>query len=267
MKKIRNNWKQIKQSKKRKILYILTCVLVFLCMTVVPLGLWLTSGMMNIGITSIRGNSMAPTFLDGQVLYVQPAQYERGEIVVVNCTNTGDYSVDGLSLLKRIIGLPGENIEITEEGVLLDGELLDESAYTDNQNLTLQESNDIEELVLSDNEYFLLGDNRDNSFDSRHIGAIHSKDFLYGLTTEPNDYTREIWKNVIVVAMMNLFVILASPFLLSSVFAWIPDEERKKLRLQKKREREVRKSLKKWKKDSAANVVPKRAKKYVKKKK
>ena len=56
--------------------------------------------------------------------------------------------------MKRIIGLPGETILIKEEGVFVNGQLLDETTYTEQQHLTLQKDNDINEIVLSENEYY-----------------------------------------------------------------------------------------------------------------
>ena len=205
------------QNKIKLVAYILICFLIVVGFTVVPLFLWMTSGIEAIGVTSIRGDSMTPTVYNNDILYVQPTKYERGEIVVVLCPSTENYSSStGLALLKRIVGLPGETIEITSDGVLIDGVLLEEE-YTDNQEMTLQENNDYEEIILSDNEYFLLGDNRATSFDSRHVGAVHSTRFLYGLTTEPNDYTYSIWRNVVIVAIINIICIVALPLL----FLWL----------------------------------------------
>jgi signal peptidase I len=240
-------------------------------MTIVPAYLWLTSGMMNIGVTSIRGNSMLPTFADGQMLYVQPAQCERGEIIVAKCNNTGDYNVNGIALLKRIVGLPGETLEITKDGILIDGKLLDETSYIDCQDKSLQENNNIEEIILSDCEYFIVGDNRADSFDSRHIGAVHSKDFLYGLTTEPNDYTRTILKNVVIVALINLFLLIMLPkgVLIALTLNRKTKEEReaiKKDRLIKRQNRITARKNKKNQKYSSTTNIPKRAKKYVKRK-
>ncbi len=215
---IKERRRLIKQDKKKNIILILLQICILSLFMFIPLYLWLTSGMMNIGITSIRGDSMQPTFSNGQILYVQPAKCERGEIIVVNCQNTGDYNVNGISLLKRIVGMPGELIEIVEEGVLIDNQLLDESNYIANQNQTLQESNDVQEVLLSDYEYFVIGDNRKDSFDSRHIGPVHSKDFLYGLTTEPNEYTFKIIKNVVFIVFINTCMIIGMNLLLLHLF-------------------------------------------------
>ena len=176
-------------------------------LTIVPLWLWIASGVETFGITSIRGDSMAPTIDNNAIVYYQPTKFERGEIVIVNCPNTKEYTeVSGVQLLKRIVGLPGETVEITKDGVLINGILLEES-YIDNKDETMQESNAINEVVLSDGEYFVLGDNRATSFDSRHVGPIHQTEFLYGLTTNPNPYTKNVFMKASIIAVINVLIL------------------------------------------------------------
>jgi signal peptidase I len=161
---------------------------------------------------------MSPNINDNDILYVQPVQFERGEIVVAKCPNTDEYvSASNVALLKRIVGLPGETVEIVADGVLINGSLIDEP-YTVNQDKSLQESNDVNEIILSDNEYFLLGDNRENSFDSRHVGQVPASNFLYGLTTEPNEHTYNIFRNVSIVASINILLLITLPILMLMLF-------------------------------------------------
>lgn len=198
------------QNKFKLFSYITICVALFIGLIITPIILWMYSGIENRGITSVRGSSMDPTIVNNAILYVQPTKFERGEIVVAKCPENDNYtSVKNVALLKRIVGLPGEIVEITADGVLIDGQLFHEE-YTLNQDKTLLETNDITEIILSDNEYFLLGDNREESFDSRNVGAFHSSQFLYGLTLEPNDYTFKLIKDAVFMFAVHLVVMFVS---------------------------------------------------------
>ncbi|MFC1943129.1 signal peptidase I [Chloroflexota bacterium] len=115
----------------------------------------------------IDGPSMIPNFHDGQRIVVNKAVYrfhepERGDVVIFRSPNSqqDDY-------IKRIIGLPGESVEIKEGTVYIH--------RGDDNVLPLDESYLIELAeqafkgdIIPDNEYFVLGDNRKNSNDSRH---------------------------------------------------------------------------------------------------
>lgn len=212
--RIKKRFSKLAQNKLMLLGYILLCVLIVAAGTIIPIQLWATSSIESRGITSVRGDSMIPNINNNDVLYVQPVQFERGEIVVAKSPRSDNYShMTGTALLKRIVGLPGEIVEITDEGVLIDGELLDEP-YTDTQNKTKQDMNVYTEIILSDNEYYLLGDNRENSFDSRHVGAVHSSSFLYGLTVEPNETTHKIWNKMIVFGICDIVAMILVMFIL-----------------------------------------------------
>jgi signal peptidase I len=117
------------------------------------------------GRFQVRGSSMEPTLHDGQYLVVSKLAYwfrppERGDIVVFRPPNglSDDY-------IKRIVGLPGEQIEIRDEAVWMDGVLLDESYLVNPGSYS-------GEWSLGDGEYFVLGDNRSNSSDSHSWGVL-----------------------------------------------------------------------------------------------
>jgi len=80
------------------------------------------------------------------------------------------------SYIKRIIGLPGEEIEIREGNVLINGQKIDEPYVDPKNNLAARR---YEPVKIPDDSYFVIGDNRDNSNDSRLWGPLARK-FIYG---------------------------------------------------------------------------------------
>lgn len=130
----------------------------------------------------VSGASMAPNFSDGDYLLIDEVTYrfrtpERGEVVVFRSPT--DPSV---YFIKRIIGLPGEKVEIRGGRIYIyndaqpDGFTLDEP-YLPKHAVT---AGAISRVSLSGGEYFLMGDNRNFSFDSRSWGALGS-DKIIGL--------------------------------------------------------------------------------------
>ena len=119
----------------------------------------------------IKGNSMEPNFHHGDYLIVDEISYrlkepERGDIIVFR------YPQDpSQRFIKRIIGLPGETVVIEGEKITIskgtEERILDESTYLPSQNYF-----DNVSLSLSEDEYFVLGDNRLASFDSRKWGSL-----------------------------------------------------------------------------------------------
>lgn len=205
--KLKSRWKYLWSKKLILTAYVLLVAIITAVFVNIPINTYKNASILDQGVTSIRGTSMMPTFNDSAVLYTKPAEFTRGSIVVSQFPSGSKYSsAEDMALLKRIVGLPGEIVEITEDGILIDGDLLDEP-YTNNANYTLARENEVNEIILSDNEYFLLGDNRENSFDSRHIGAIKGTLFLYSVTTEPNEYTQHLI-NKYTTLSIGMFVIL-----------------------------------------------------------
>lgn len=125
----------------------------------------------------VRGASMEPNFEDGQYLIIDELSYrfstiKRGEVVVFR------YPQDPSQYyIKRIVGLPGEKIEIKDDKISIyndefpAGILLDESEYLSSGKIT----GGTLEIVLDENEYFVLGDNRAHSSDSRRWGPLPQK--------------------------------------------------------------------------------------------
>ena len=122
----------------------------------------------------VKGQSMEPNFEDSNYLIVDELSYrfrdpQRGEVVVFRYPRNVSQR-----FIKRIIGLPGEKIEIEAGVVMVNGKILDESKYL---LLGVQTSGDIQ-ISLDENEYFVLGDNRISSFDSRQWGTLPRKNII-----------------------------------------------------------------------------------------
>ena len=202
----------VKSNIFKLVVFLLVCVIVLTTSLVVPINNWKSASVLEKGIATVRGDSMEPTIKDGDILYTKPVSFEYGEIVVAQCPPTTGYeNANGIMLLKRIIGKPGDTIELTAEGVLRNGTLLDESSYTADQDKTLVSTNveKYNEILLSDNEYYLIGDHRVESFDSRHTGALSSSRFMYALTLEPNEHTAVVrWTGFAMILADILYVVL-----------------------------------------------------------
>lgn len=129
----------------------------------------------------VKGASMEPNFANGEYLIINELIYrvespQRGEVAVFK------YPSDPKQYyIKRIIGLPGETVEIKDGQVIIysqakpDGFVLNESKYLSSDEVTPGEY----KITLKNNQYFVLGDNRQASFDSRRWGAL-SENYIIG---------------------------------------------------------------------------------------
>lgn len=120
----------------------------------------------------VEGDSMIPTLKVGSTHLVNRWVYffkqpERGDIVVLTKKNVFPFY-----MIKRIIGLPGEKVEIKFGRVYIDDVLLREN-YVNGRTGNVTASK-----ILRENEYFVLGDNRMYSDDSRYWGPLHRKEII-----------------------------------------------------------------------------------------
>ena len=115
----------------------------------------------------VNGTSMMDTLHNGDIMILNSSAYyfndiERFDIVVVK--ENREY------IIKRIIGLPGETVEYRKNKLYINNQLV-----KDNYGTT--ETSDFKEVVGKDS-YFVLGDNRNNSMDSRVVGTFKKKDII-----------------------------------------------------------------------------------------
>lgn len=130
----------------------------------------------------VNGSSMEPSFYSGDYLIVDEFTYhfagepKRGDVIVF------DYPLNpNFKYIKRVIGLPGETVSIKDGKILIKSKnseefVLDETNYLSEESLKeWVYSNNLQEKELKENEYFVLGDNRNGSSDSRKWGTLPSK--------------------------------------------------------------------------------------------
>lgn len=114
----------------------------------------------------VNGDSMYNTLHDKDIMILNEAKYlfsdiKRFDIVVIKGDN--EY------LIKRVIGLPGEKIECRDGKIYINGKIIkDKYAYS--------KTKDFDMVKIGESEYFVLGDNRSESLDSRAFGTFKEKD-------------------------------------------------------------------------------------------
>ena len=117
----------------------------------------------------VNGNSMNPTLEDGEIMILDIISYrlkglKRFDIVVIN---------QGKELIiKRVIGLPGEKIEYKNSELYVNGTKVNDP-FAENYDIT-----DDTSITVPENEYYVLGDNRHNSLDSRTFGTFNKSQIL-----------------------------------------------------------------------------------------
>ena len=134
----------------------------FLILVSAALALAFICSFFLVRLSRVDGESMSPTLSDGDWIFVSPIPYindapKRGDIIVFKRR-----SLTRGHIIKRVIGLPGETVEIIEGRVYINGEPIEDDFYLFN------EDDNFGPIVISENSYFVLGDNRGYSIDSRY---------------------------------------------------------------------------------------------------
>lgn len=117
----------------------------------------------------VSGESMEPNYYNGDRFFMVREwiddDYDYGDVVCVK--------IDDKVLIKRIIGKPGDLIELIDGDVYRNGEKIDESAYLDDS-VETERTGISSKFIVGMDQYFVLGDNRSVSFDSRMIGPVNT---------------------------------------------------------------------------------------------
>ncbi|MBW7943770.1 signal peptidase I [Patescibacteria group bacterium] len=132
----------------------------------------------------VNGQSMVPNFQSGEFVLSDKVSYKfgnpkRGDIVVFHAPEAANCPKGtGCDFIKRVLGLPGETIEVHDDSIWVNGQKLDEP-YIPTEFETLPgPATKGTAVYLGPDEYFVVGDNRPYSSDSRSWGAITKNDIV-----------------------------------------------------------------------------------------
>ena len=158
------DWLDIKEFIKDSIKFIIFIVIVLLLAIYV------------IGLQQVVGPSMSPTYKDADINIISKINYrifdiKRNDVIVFNNDNEKN-------LIKRVIGLPNEYIEYKNNTLYINGINSEENFLNDDVITEDFSLKDIGYDKIPENMYFVIGDNRTNSKDSREIGLIKKEDII-----------------------------------------------------------------------------------------
>lgn len=141
-------------NKKKKVPLYKNCYVITICITL----LFIFMFNLKFTIVLVSGSSMEPTYHNGDLLLAEKhTEINRFDKVII--------ITDNKFIIKRIIGLPGETIEYKNNNLYVNGKLIKDIYRNGN-------TNDFS-VTISNNGYYCLGDNRENSRDSRYFGEFN----------------------------------------------------------------------------------------------
>lgn len=130
---------------------------------------------------SVQGSSMADTLHNGEITFTFKTGYlfnapQRQDVVICHYPNRKE------NFVKRIIGVPGDTVAIVGTTVYINGQPLEEPYLNPERN---RYDHTMMPVTLGENEYFVMGDNRDNSNDSRNLSQVGpiTRDMIVGHVT------------------------------------------------------------------------------------
>lgn len=127
----------------------------------------------------VDGHSMEPNFHDKEYLIVNKFLYffrqpARGEVIIFHPPDS-----PSATYIKRVIGIPGDTIKIANGNLMVNGNLTQESYLKPGQKTIIDGDEKLTyEVTLSKDQFFMMGDNRDHSSDSREFGVVPRKNVV-----------------------------------------------------------------------------------------
>ena len=170
----------------------------------VPKGSW---------FNLVDGSSMEPTLQDKQVVFTDMTDVTRGDIITSHFPEwliEKDPSRAEVLIIKRVIGMPGDIIQIAEEGIYVNDQLLEEAYVSEENKKHTVVENAPRKFTLAEDEYFIVGDNREVSYDSRYFGPVKDTDLQY-------KQSEKITKNAALKAVAVIFLIVVDVFVFIAV--------------------------------------------------
>lgn len=172
-----HDWKEEKEEPAQSpATIVFNSIIDFLKTSVIVIFLALIIRLFVIQPFIVEGQSMEPSFQNNDYLITEKISFElrapkRGEVVIFHPPDNPN-----INYIKRIVGLPGDKIELKEGNIYINDTIIKEP-YLIAGEQTISGQKEFKS-TLKDEEYFLLGDNRNHSRDSREIGAIPKENIV-----------------------------------------------------------------------------------------
>ena len=164
---------------------IVNFILEFVQSIVLALSVFVLLYLFVVQPNEIKGNSMLPNFVNGELLLTDKLSYQlgdpqSGDVVVFKAPPSEPCSEDECEYIKRVIGVPGDRVKVEGGKVYLNGRLMDQSFLSEGMTTEAGTfSSEGVEKVVPVGQYLCLGDNRSHSRDGREFGPI-KKELIVG---------------------------------------------------------------------------------------